>query len=136
MFLLNQEINPATTSYPKSKSKPRIQEHEHQTYRKKKMNITKSKSKEISKNKNINPTTHPFPNQTIIKEIPQQVNNLENRKKFQNAKFLVNAKTKSPANPKPQMSRNDHRSDQQQQQTLQSQPKNLVKPSTHQHLFL
>ena len=38
MFFLNQEINPATISYPKSKSKPRIQEHEHQTYRKKKKN--------------------------------------------------------------------------------------------------
>ena len=29
------------------------------------------------------------------------------------------------------MSRNDHRSDQQQQQTLQSQPPNPVEPSTH-----
>ena len=32
-------------------------------------------------------------------QIPQQVNNLENKKKFQNAKFPANAKTKSPANP-------------------------------------
>ena len=30
MFFLNQEINPAMTSNPKSKSKPRIKEHEHQ----------------------------------------------------------------------------------------------------------
>ena len=40
--------------------------------------------------------------------MPQQVNNLKNKKKFQNVKFPANAKTKSPANPKPQMSRNDH----------------------------
>ena len=103
------------------------------------MNITKSKS--INKSKPRKTHTKPHPNQTIQRietqhntqlihsqtkqlskkfRIPQQVNNLKNKKKFQNAKFSANAKTKSPANPKPQMSRNDHRSDQQQQQTLQS----------------
>ena len=47
MFFLNQEINPAMTSNPKSKSKPRIKEHEHQ--RKWTSNQQEKKNKKIKK---------------------------------------------------------------------------------------
>ena len=72
MFFLNQEINPATTSNPKSKSKSRVKEHEQQrTW----TSNQQKKQQRIGQKKN-----------------QQQVNNLKNKKKFQNVKFPANAK--------------------------------------------
>ena len=69
MFLLNQEINPATTSYPKSKSKPRIQEHEHQTYREK-----KNEHHQIKEQRNFEEQEHQPNNLSIPKPNHNQRN--------------------------------------------------------------
>ena len=91
MFFLNQEINLATTSNPEKKS-VNIKEHEHQTNKeKRKKKKEKHEHHQIKEHqqeqtqlkkthtkphpnhpKNRNPAkhpAHPFPNQTIIKEI-------------------------------------------------------------------
>ena len=76
MFFLNQEINPATISNPKSKSKPRIKEHEHHQIKELEQEQTQKNPHETTrkpnhpKNRNLaKQPTHPLPNQTIIKEI-------------------------------------------------------------------
>ena len=76
MFFLNQEINLATISNPKSKSKPKIKEHEHHQIKEHEQEQTQDNPHETTPKpnhpKNRNPTkhpTHPLLNQTIIKEI-------------------------------------------------------------------
>ena len=68
-MFLNQEINPATTSYPKSKSKPRIQEHEHQTYKGK-----KNEHHQIKEQRNFEEQEHQ-PNNDIKPKIKEQTQN-------------------------------------------------------------
>ena len=90
MFFLNQEINLATTSNPKSKSKPRVRawtsknmnikptgkKKEHHQIKEHQQEQTQKNPHETTTKpnhpKNRNPAkhpTHPLPNQTIIKEI-------------------------------------------------------------------